>query len=55
MCDRQRVSVWGGCAHVSKNGGGESGRGSKKRNMPGEGRDINHAKSNLAPWEFIRI
>lgn len=21
----------------------------------GEGRDINHAKSNLAPWEFIRI
>lgn len=30
-------------------------RGEAEGTCLGEGRDINHAKSNLAPWEFIRI
>lgn len=62
MCDRKHVLEYEVCEYVvclctrirGGGGGGEIER-ERQRNALGEGRDINHAKSNLAPREFIRI
>lgn len=51
--------MWCVCARVLERGReaerGTEGEREKKRMCLREGRVINHAKSNLAPWEFIRI
>ena len=50
VCEREREREREG-ERERERGGGREAEGTRL----GEGRGINHAKSNLAPWEFIRI